>query len=248
MTITIGSLTFENHLNQLVTYEGESWQGLTARKFDSQLFIHRTEFAAFIAQYNAWRDTRINDADTVASATLGTTVNVTGDFDGVTVTNLPCWYFAAPTDTEKVGDYYTVRATMIDAAQYLEVLLKSKEKQKEATDAELPNFGTFTIGGTVVTLAQRAEGFENLPQAQLTMTGNHHVTGPRTITDVRNIRGYTDLAGVVAIEAWIKAQTSADLGVGDYLPVSWVQPTAEVLIANGAKFTRYTIETRLVIL
>lgn len=248
MSITIGAHTYDFHVSQPVAYEGEARDGLTARKFNASIFVEKSEFAGLIEQYNNWRDLRIQDPDTFVSAAVGTTIGVTGDFDGVSVTNLPCWYFTAPQEIEKVGNYYTVNVSLVDAAQYLQVLLRSKEKQRQATEAERPNFGTFTIGSTVVTLLQRPEGYDNLPQAQLTMTGNHHVTGPRAATRVRNIKAFTDGAGVAAIESWIESQVSAPLVAGDYLPVSWGQPEAEVIVSGGAKITRYTINLKLVIL
>jgi hypothetical protein len=248
VTVTIGTNTYSHYISQPIAYEGDAIAGLTSRKFEFSVFIPADQFAPLIGAYDTWRNIRITEPDTFSSASLGTTVPVTGTFDGVTVTALPCWYFGAPQEIEKVGGYYTVKFIMIDAAQYLQVLLASKEKQRQATEADRPNLGTFDLGGTTVTLLQRAEGYENLPQAELTMTGNLHITGPRAAVRVRNIKAYTDHAGVVAIEGWIEDQVDADLGAGDLLPVSWGQPEAEVIVSGGAKITRYTITAKLVVL
>lgn len=248
MPIAIGANTYNYQITQPIAYEGEAKDGLTSRKFEVSVFIEADEFAGAIAAYDAWRNTRIAEPDTFSSGVVGTTVSLSGNFDGVVISGLPCWYFTAPQEIEKIGGYYTVKFSLIDANQYLQVLLKSKEKQRQATEADKPNLGTFDLGGTIVTLLQRAEGYENLPQAELTMAGNLHITGPRAAVRVKNIKAYTDQAGIEAIETWIENQVVASLGSGDLLPVSWGQPEAEVIVSGGAKITRYTITAKLVLL
>ena len=108
MSITIGAYTYDNLTAQPIAYEGDAKDGLTSRRFDAKVFIEDADFASLIGQYDTWRDARINDPDTLLSQTLGTTINVSGTWDGVTVTNLPCWYFTPPQQINKLGGYYAV--------------------------------------------------------------------------------------------------------------------------------------------
>jgi hypothetical protein len=146
--VTIGTFSTSRLTAQPFGYEGDARTGRTATIVEFSGLLKPSEWLAFKNVYDAWRDTRIQDPDTVVSKAVGTTIAVSVSANGITWASKPCWFTEAP-DAEQVGAYVRVSATLVDAAQALAVFLKEEtdvdcariqadlEKQKAETDCEI---------------------------------------------------------------------------------------------------------------
>ena len=97
MTITIGSFTCNALTAQPFGYEGDARSGLTARTFRVSGLLTSSQWQALISEYNTWRNLRIQDDDTLKSATVGTTIALSiASINGLSVSALPCWFAEPP--------------------------------------------------------------------------------------------------------------------------------------------------------
>lgn len=136
MTITIGSFSCSNLTAQPFGYDGEATDGLTSRTFRISGLLTPSQWSALLNVYNTWRNTRINDPDTLYANSVGTTVSLSiTSTNTISVSNLACW-FTDPPSGDQVGAYISATATLVDAAQALAVLLRAQAKQKERSIAE----------------------------------------------------------------------------------------------------------------
>lgn len=246
MTCTIGTFSTNALLVQPFGYEGESRTGLTARTFRINGLLTPTQWQALNSEYASWRTSRIADVDTLSSGTVGTTVNLSiTSANGLSVTALPCWFSDPPTG-EQAGTYINASVTLVDAGQALAVLLRSKEKERQGSEALVPNLGTITLtraSGTspVITLtkpmAARADG----PSVAMTATGASYVTGALTAHKVRQIEGYLTTGAYDDVLGWYDETIAAVPSAGSWFPTSAPTATAEVVITGGMKSTRYTV-------
>ena len=241
MTVTIGSFSTNALLVQPFGYEGDARDGLTARTFRINGLLTSAEWQALISEYNTWRGTRITDADTLSSGTVGTTVNLTiSSTNNLSVSSLACW-FAEPPAGEQAGVYVSATVTLVDAAQALAVLLRSKEKERQSSEALTPNLGTVTLGSAVVTLTKPMETRQDGPSVALTATGVSYVTGPLAAHKVRQIEGYISSGTYSDLLSWYDTTIAAVPAATSWFPISAPTATAEVIISGGAKSTRYTV-------
>jgi hypothetical protein len=146
--ITIGTFSTSSLRAQPFGYEGEARNGETATIVQFSGLVRPSEWLALKGVYDAWRDLRIADQDTLVSKAVGTTTSVTATANGVQWTNKPCWFTEAPSATQ-IGAFVEVNATLVDAAEALAVFLKQEgtvdcerikfdiEKQKEEKDCEI---------------------------------------------------------------------------------------------------------------
>jgi hypothetical protein len=241
MTITIGSFSTNRLTAQPFAYEGEARTGLTARTFRVNGLLSTSEWQALVSEYNTWRGTRLTDADTLSSATVGTTVSLTiTSTNGLSVTSLPCW-FADPPSGEQAGAYLQASATLVDAAQALAVLLRQEEKSRQSSEALTPSLGTVTLGSAVVTLTRPMLTRQDGPSVALTATGVSYVTGPLAAHKVRQIEGYISSGTYDDLLSWYDTTIAAVPASTSWFPVSPPTATAEVIITGGAKATRYNV-------
>lgn len=241
MTITIGSFTTNSLLAQPFGYEGEARTGLTARTFRINGLLTPTEWQALVSEYNTWRSTRITDADTLSSGTVGTTISLTTtNTNGLSVTSLACWFSEAPSG-EQAGAYINATVTIVDAAQALAVLLRSKEKERQGSEATTPSLGTVTLGSAVVTLTKPMDTRQDGPNVALTATGVSYVTGPLAAHKVRQIEGYISSGTYDNLLSWYDSTIAAVPAATSWFPISAPTATAEVIIFGGAKSTRYNV-------
>lgn len=246
MTITIGTFSTNALIAQPFGYEGDARTGLTARTFTINGLLTSAEWQALISEYNSWRNTRITDADTLSSGTVGTTVSLTiTPANGLSVSSLACWFIEAPTG-EQAGPFINASVTLADAAQALAVLLREQEKSRQNTEATLPSLGTVTFtraAGTspVVTLTQPMLTRQDGPQVALTATGVSYVTGPLTAHKVRQIEGYLSTGTFDDLLAWYDETIAAVPAATSWFPIAPPTATAEVIISSGAKSTRYNV-------
>lgn len=246
MTITIGAFSTNRLTAQPFGYEGEARTGLTARQFRIAGLLTPAEWQNLVSEYNTWRDTRITDADTLSSGTVGTTVSLTiSNTNGLSVTSLACWFTESPTG-EQAGAYISATATLVDAAQALEVLLREKEKSRQSNEALVPSLGTVTLTrgtGTspVITLTKPMLTRQDGPNVALTATGVSYVTGALAAHKVRQIEGYITTGTYDDVLSWYDETIAAVPAATSWFPISPPTATAEVIVSNGVKSTRYTV-------
>ena len=246
MTITIGSFTTSRLTQQPFGYEGTARTGLTARTFTVAGLLTAAEWQALVSEYDTWRATRITDADTISSGTIGTTVNVTiANANGLSITSLACWFAEAPSG-EQAGPYVSATVTMVDAAQALAVLLREQEKSRQGSEALVPSLGTVTLTratGTspVVTLTKPQDTRQDGPGVALTATGTSYVTGPLAAHRVRQIEGYLTTGTYADVLSWYDETIAAVPAATSWFPITPPTATAEVIVTGGVKSTRYTV-------
>lgn len=240
MTVTIGAFSCSVLSAQPFGYDGDARDGLTARKWTIQGLLTAAQWTALIGEYDTWRNSRIQDQDTLASGTVGTTVSLTAQGFGQSWSNVACWFAAAPSGSQ-VGAYVEASVELVDATQALAVLLRGLEKGRQNTEATVPAYGTLTLGSCTLTLIEEPVGYQEAPALQLTAGGRHYVQGPLAATKTRKIRGTTDSAGWTALQAWYEAIVQTTPAAGTYWPVSAPEASGEVIISGGVKATRYTV-------
>jgi hypothetical protein len=257
MTVTIGAFSCNLLTVQPFGYEGEARSGLTARTFVISGLLTPAQWQSLLSVYNTWRDTRITDADTLSSGVVGTTIALTANANGVSVTSLACW-FTEPPSGEQTGAYISGSVTLVDAAQALAVLLREQEKSRQSSESTTPSFGSWyivtgtpdkivpslgvgeTAAATIVLTADPVT-YQDGPTLGLTTTGAHVLQGPLTATKVRRIQGTTSSASWTVIQTWYEEVVASIPSVNSYFPISPPTATAEIIISAGAKSTRYTV-------
>lgn len=246
MTLTLGDFSFNTLTAQPFGYaETDTQAGLTARKWRIAGLCTVAEWQDLIQVYNAWQSDRKEDEDSLKSGVIGTTVPLTVNANGITWTSVACWFLSAPSG-EQAGPYISVDAEVVDALQALEVLLYQEEKNKQRSEALLPDLGTVTVGTTVITLTKPMETYENNPQVALTAAGSHYISGPLTASRIRDIEGTTDTQGWEDLLDWFEAIVQTTPSSGTWYPVSPPTASAEAIIDLGVKTTRYTVTLRLI--
>lgn len=244
MSISVDSFNFDRLNAQPFSYDSANvLRGFTARKWAISGIATPSEWLDLLTVYDAWRDAKILEEDTTVSASIGTTVAFSGSGPGgQTWTNVECWFSSTPEGTQ-VGAYVAISFELIDANQALEVVLKEQESQSATTDE--PDFGTITIGSTVLTLKQPVDSYGSTPNAELTATGTHLISGPLVVNRTKDVVGTTNLAGWNNIRSWYEQQIVAVPLTGSYFPISTPRASAEIQTINGVKTTVYTVSILL---
>ena len=245
MTITIGAFTCQTLTAQPFGYEGDARTGLTARTFQISGLLTPTQWQSLVSVYNTWRDTRITDADTLSSGAVGTTVALTINANGLSVTALACWFAEAPTG-EQAGAYINTSLTLVDSAQALAVLLREEEKARQSTEALIPSLGTITftrVSGVspIVTLTAPMDTRQDGPTVALTATGTSYVTGPLVAHKIRNVEGFISTGSFDNLLSWYDETVAPIPAATSYFPITAPSATAEVIITGGVKATRYSV-------
>lgn len=247
MAITIGAATFQTLTAQPFGYEDtDAKAGLTARQWAVQGLLSPIQWLSLLSAYDGWRNARITDEDTSVSLVVGTTINFSGTgAGGATWNNVPCWFSSSPT-AEHSGAYLAVSFTVVDAAQALQVIQKQKENEDaSATSEDLPDLGTYSLGGVVLTLTKPIDSYLEGPQIQLSANGFHYISGPKVAQRTRDIEGYFDTidypSGVSTIRTWYETQIVSTPSTGTYYPTSVPAFSAEKTIVSGVTTTRYTV-------
>ena len=245
MTITIGAFTCQTLTAQPFGYEGDARTGLTARTFQISGLLTPTQWQSLVNVYNTWRDTRITDADTLSSGVVGTTVALTINANGLTVTALACSFAEAPTG-EHAAPYITTSLTLVDSTQALAVLLREEEKSRQSTEALIPSLGTITftrVSGVspIVTLTAPMDTRQDGPTVALTATGVSYVTGPLVAHKIRNVEGFISTGSFDNLLSWYDETVAAIPAATSYFPITAPSATAEVIITGGVKATRYSV-------
>lgn len=243
MTISIGAFSTSKLLAQPFGYEEATTRdGLTARRWTVSGLLTATEWQALLSVYNTWRDARIQDADSVAANSVGTTVSLTASANGISWSGIACWFTSAPSGAQ-AGPYISASVELVDAAQALQVALRSKEKAYSAEDR--PNLGTYTVGSTVLTLLRPPETWTDAPGVARAVSGVSYITGPLGATRVRAIEGLTDASGWSAIQSWYETIVATRPSAGTWFPTT--PPTASAVnrVISGLKVIEYTVTLTL---
>lgn len=245
MTVTIGSFSTNRLTAQPFGYEGEARTGLTARTFRISGLLTPSEWQTLVSEYNSWRSSRILDQDTLLSGVVGTTISVTiTTTNNLSVSGLACWFADAPAG-EQAGKYVSATVTLVDAAQALEVLLREKEKSRQNSEANLPNLGTVSLGGVTITLTKPAQTLSDLPNVSFTAGGKSYITGPIAVHEAQQIEGYISNGSYSSLVTWAKSAIAS--GTSPF-PTSAPSATAESIIVNGVKSTRYNVQLTVITL
>lgn len=239
MTVSIGAFTTSKLVAQPFGYQqGATQDGLTARSWSISGLLTASEWQSLLSVYNTWRDARIQDPDSVAANSVGTTVSLTTSANGISWSGIGCWFINAPTG-DQAGPYIQASVELVDAAQALQVALRQREKDKSAEDR--PALGTFTLGSCTLTLLRPPVTYQDVPQLQLTAAGTSYVTGPLTATKVYALEGETNASGWSALQTWFESTVSTTPSTGAYFPVSAPTATAANDVVNGLKVITYTV-------
>lgn len=241
--ITIGGFQCSTLIAQPFGYEeSETRYGRTARKWSISGFVDPVAWLDLLDEYDTWRELRILDEDTVTSAVVGTTILLSADGPGgQSWTDVPCWFSVAPSGPQ-VGNKIQVNFEVVDAAEALEVLLK--EQEAEATE-DVPDLGTYTVGGVVLTLLKPVDAYRSGPSVQLSAVGNHYVSGALAAEKLKDIEGTTNAAGWNTIRAWYESIVTQPVFSGDLFPVTIPEASAEIKVVSGVKTTQYTVSLQL---
>ena len=244
LAITIGGFSATSLFAQPFGYEGQAVDGLTSRKWSVSGLLSSAQWQSLISVYDTWRTTRLTDADTWSSASVGTTVALTATANGISASSLACWFFSPPAG-KQVGQFIDAQVELIDANQALAVLLRGKEKQRQQSEADRPSFGTYTLGSATLTLTKAPDTYRDGPQLALTAAGVHHITGPFLATRIKDLEGTTDATGWANVRSWYETTIASAPAAASWFPVSEPTATGERIIVSGAVTTRYTVRVTL---
>lgn len=255
---TIGTAQFPTLTAQPFSYEQtDTRAGLTAREWILQGLLKPSEWLSLLDVYDGWRDTRISDASTNLSESVGTTVNLSGKgAGGETWTSVPCWFTEAPTG-EQVGAYINVSVKLVDAAQALEVLLRSQEKSNE--EGELPTLFYLYASGTTIAssetlpvssnwtirVTEYTRRRENAPTYGFTALGTTYVSGSILSHNAATYTGYIIDGEDTDILATYDAQVAITSAPGSIVIFQPPEFTYESIISNGVRTVRYPVTLTL---
>ena len=242
MTITIGAATFPNLVAQPYGYdEVDVRLGHTARKWSIQGLLTPSEWLALLEEYDIWRGIRLTDPDSLVSEDVGTTIQLVGTGPGGQSWDVACWFSSAPSASQS-GNKLSASVDLVDAAQALEILIKQQEVEGQE---DLPDFGTVTIGSTVVTLRKPVNSYGDGPTLELTAGGGHYLSGPLVVEEILDVEGTTNLTGWNDIRSWYEDQIVAVPVSESWFPISIPTATAEIKIIGGIRTTVYTVSIQL---
>jgi hypothetical protein len=250
MSVTIGSVTLNTLTAQPFGYdESDTSRGQTARRFAISGLVSPSEWLDLLDEYDNWRNSRIDDEDPAISAVIGTTVNFSGTGPGSqSWSSVQCWFTAAPS-AEQRGAWLAVNVELVSAVEALQVLLKQQEAETGGGGGGstlTPDFGTFVIGGTTLTLTKPPDSYGAGPALDLTIGGTHYVSGTLTVVINKDIEGTTNLTGWNNIKSWYEATITTTPSSGSYFPVSVPSATAERVLIDGTPTDIYTVSVVLV--
>lgn len=239
-TCSIGGLTL-NLLRQVESgFEGgDTTAGKVARSWTVSAIVTSAQATSLYNLANTWRADRLDDEDSVASQTVGTTVS----FEGVA-----CWFSAMPSITP-LGAYYQADFTVVDAAQALAIATQEREDalnpDRQNDGLGLPDLGTFTFGATII-LRKPIKTIGSLPTLARTSTGAAYITGPLRASEVMDISGvvYSQSAYEAIVTECLNTASSVP-GAGSWFPVSPPSFSAEHKLVDGLKVVEYTVSLTL---
>jgi hypothetical protein len=244
MSVSIGSFSASLLQAQPFGYaEKETERGRTARAWNIEGLVLRTAWADLLSEYEDWQAAKFAEDDPVETGVVGATVLFSGTAEGISWTNVPCWFTSTPAAENAGPNYVKVSCTVVDAAQQLAIDLLDQESDDGDPDQD---YGTYILGGVTLTLLQDPFGYEDAPSPQLAATSGDEMVGPRTARRILDIRGWTASAGAWAtIRAWYEGEAAATPAAGDYFPVSLGRLERDRKVIAGVPTDRYIISCKL---
>lgn len=238
--LQIGNAVFPSLTAQPFGYEeSNTRRGLTAKRWQISGLLKPSEWLALLAVYDTWRDAKIQEPDSSESLDKGTTVLFSGNGPGGQVwTDVECWFVSAPSATQQ-GAYLSVSTEIVDADEAIEVAAVEQEDSDELT------FGTITFGNAVVTLTSPPDTREGGPGAELTATGTTLITGSFRAHKVKEVQGYISTGTYANLLTWYDNIIRTNPNPGVLFPVEPPTATAESVIEQGAKVTRFNVQLKL---
>jgi hypothetical protein len=243
MTLSIGAFSAEYLTAQPYGHDVSTvYKGRTARAWLISGLFTAAQWNSLNTVYQNWRNLRINDPDSVESASIGTTVSFSGDGFGTSWSNIACWFLDAPEARDHAGDFVQGSVRIVDANEKLQVLLKEEEESEDR-----PDLGTITLGTTVITLYKPPETLDNLPTLETMAAGGDYATGPLVPRLALEVDGYTTAAGWAALVPWARSALASTPTIGAYWPASPPTATAENKVEGGVKIVRYNVQIRVLV-
>lgn len=245
MTVTLGSLTFQSLQAQPYGYsEVDTVAGLAPRRWSIEGLLKPSDWLTLLGIFEAWRDSRKGDQDTLSSLAVGATVNFSGTAAGKTWSNVACWFTSAPSG-DAAGAYISASFELIDATQALEALKREQERSVEAEDVEAAINGTYTVGGVTLTLLENPDGYGWYPEGERSASGTMVLSGPIGVIRSKKLNGYTDETGWSDLRTWYEAKALTYPTSGDWYPIKPPEMTRRRVLVNGAITTRCVIDIEL---
>lgn len=247
LTIAYASTTykFPNLTDHPLAYSGELVErGRSVRQWNVTGLVSPADAATFEGIFRSWRAAKLLEDDMARTASIGATVALTGTAPGFTwSTPVACHFIGAP-QFQAAGAYVRLSAALEDANERLAVILRGLEE--EAEQFATLGLGTLTFGTAVVNLTADPDDFGDLPQATLTPGGKHFLSGPLSVTEVRNVQGWVTAANLTNLETWLKTTTSTTPTPGTWFPTGWTQPTVLRRPDAGVMATYYNVSFTVV--
>lgn len=245
MPVTIGALTIANLRAQPLGYsETDTARGLVARSWAVEGLVTPAQWLSLLGVFDTWHAARRLDPDSLTTLTVGSTVAFSGTAAGVSWTNVPCWFTAAPSG-ESVGAFVGVSFEVVDAAQQLAAWVRQQEQDTQTEQQNLPNYGTLTVGGVTITLTEQPDAYAEGPQLQRTAAGSFYINGPLGAVRAKRVTGYTTAAGWAAIKTWYETTAAATPVPGTYYPATPPSLSLERIISAGVVTDRHVVSLEL---
>ena len=240
LSYNAASFTFPNLTAHPLTFDVvDATRGQVAEALTITGILTKAETAIFKGIWQAWRDAKLPEESPTRTGTVGAVVAVTASGPGYTWAARSAWFNDAPSFDATGGQLVRVTASLVDAAQSLAVMLRQLEESEE--EQEALSLGTLTFGGAVVHLTARPDNIESLPQLELSPAGAHVITGPRSVVDAREVRGWVTAAQLPTLESWVKTTAAATPANGAWFPSGWSIPTARLKRNAGVITTVYDV-------
>ena len=237
-TLKIGSFSYDSGFYTVQPFgfkEDDTLYGLTAEKVAITALMTPDEWEAMLSCYDDWRTARLADDIEDIKTTVGSTVKVSMEANGISWTNVESYFLTAPAG-EQLGAYIEVTVELVNAAQQIEVAARQETLDKTNVDY----FGTFSLWGTELKLRQPPETYQDMPQMQLSAGGVSYTNGPVNATEVRALVGDTDKDGWLDIYDKCKSE-AAKVPDTEWFPVSAPNASAEKRIVEGVREDLYTV-------
>ena len=244
MSITVGNLQIKALQQVPFAHVGDAQTGRTARSWPVQCILTPAEWLTLDGIYTTWRNLRIAEPDTMISLSVGSTVAVSGNYRGMSWSNVAAWFTAPPQPTA-LGAMVGVSFELVDAAQQLAILTREDEIGQALEDNE-STYGSYTIGGVTLNLTAQPDGHQDGPELELAGTGTHVLRGPLVATRMKRIEGWTNSAGAGAtIRTWYENTIATVPAAASWFPVTPPVIDQTPVIVAGARVTRTLVSVDL---
>lgn len=238
------SFTYPNLAQHPLAFDAQQvTRGRTAEALDLSGLLLKPQADSLLAIFRAWRNAKLPEEPPERTGSVGATVAVSGGGPGFSWSNRACWFREAPA-CEQVGPFTRVRLSVVDANQALAILLRDIEEGQE--EPLSTNQGTLTLGGAVINLTARPDSRADLPRAELSPSGAHIITGPLTLSETREVRGWVTAADLTTLESWVNTTVATTPAANSWFPTAWTTPTAFLRRDAGTVTTAYEVGLTLV--